>query len=76
MMVTRHSLTSGYNHHARPLPQAREQGFVMSVANDGESKIRVRIQSNLPSTQAVQLVIHTRQVLKLSEQKTLHQWQR
>ena len=53
----------------RALPNVREQGFVMSVSNDGESKIRVHIQSNLPSANAVQLVIHTRQVLKLSEQK-------
>ncbi|HET9277967.1 MAG TPA: MG2 domain-containing protein, partial [Flavitalea sp.] len=55
----------------RPVPQIREQGFVMSVSNDGDAKIRVRIKSNVQSSNTVQLVIHTRQVLKLSEQKSL-----
>ena len=55
----------------RPVPQIREQGFVMSVSNDGHAKIRVRIKSNVQSSNTVQLVIHTRQVLKLSEQKSL-----
>ena len=54
----------------RALPLVREQGFVMRVSSD-ESKIRVRIQSNVAPANTVQLVIQTRQVLKLSEQKGL-----
>ena len=43
----------------------------MSLSNDGESKIRVHIQSNAQAANTVQLVIHTRQVLKISEHKSL-----
>ena len=55
----------------RPVPQIHEQGFVMRVSNEEEAKIRVRIKSNVQSSSAVRLIIHTRQVLKLSEQKSL-----
>jgi hypothetical protein len=53
------------------LPVVREQGYVMNVSKEGEAKLRVRVTANTQTADAIHLVIHTRQILKLSEQKSL-----
>lgn len=54
------------------LPVARQQGYVMNVSKEGESKLRVTVSTNVPSSNTVSLLIHTRQKVKLSEEKLLN----
>lgn len=54
----------------KELPAAREQGYVMNVSNEGETKLRVRITTNDQSSHAIHLIVHARQTVKLSEKKS------
>jgi hypothetical protein len=55
----------------RELPAIQQQGYVLNVSEEGESKLRVRVTSNLSATDAVYLLVHSRQIIKLSEEKLL-----
>ncbi|MBC7829052.1 MAG: hypothetical protein H7122_14980 [Chitinophagaceae bacterium] len=54
------------------LPSVQEQGYVMNINKEAESKLRVTVTTNIPSANTIQLLIHTRQAIKLSEEKILH----
>ena len=53
------------------LPKAREQGYVMAIKNDDQSKVRISVATNLPEVNSVYLVIHARQTIRLSEQLSM-----
>ena len=53
------------------LPQVREQGYVMNVSREAGEKIRVKVVSTNQSSHPVHLVVHTRHIQKVAEQKLL-----
>lgn len=51
----------------KPLPAAYEQGYVMNISERDVSRLQLKINCNIQSTEAVYLVVHTRQSLKIAE---------
>ena len=55
----------------KDLPVVHQQGYVMHVSKESENKLRVRVTTNSQSANSINLIIHTRQVVKVSEQRTI-----
>ena len=53
------------------LPDIQKQGYTMNVNVHDESTLRVTIRTNISTTSSVHLFVHTRHIIKISEQKSL-----
>lgn len=65
-------ITIGDTTISTDLPIAREQGYVMNVFREGGTKLRIQVSTNNHSLHAIHLVGHTRQVINLSERKSIN----
>ena len=55
----------------QPLPDIHQQGYAMKLTEQDETKLRVTVRTNISTASGVHLFVHTRQVIKISEQKPL-----
>jgi hypothetical protein len=55
----------------RNLPVIQQEGYVMTVTPEDNSNLRVSVTTNISNETAVRLLVHTRQIIKVWEEKLL-----
>lgn len=64
-------LTVGQDTFTKDLPEMYTQGYVMQLNSSNKAQLTVTVQTNLPDTGKLLLLVHTRQSLKTVLQATL-----